>query len=177
MVQYHPHRGSPSGCTRCRRRHVIIKDSIANSGLYTCISDGVSRALTYLHAVTESGFQEVSQKTVGPDVVALHQEYRTEPVDGRLYENHTSHIDVQFVLAGEETIRVTDVHNLSAATDHNSEDDVTFYELATGTDVRLSAGDFVILFPHDAHIPKLESGPPAAVRKVVVKIAAPTEAL
>lgn len=133
----------------------MIKDCVANIGLYTCISKNMTYALLYLQTINLPGFR-VETKELSSDVVVLHQEYATEPLEGRLFENHTDHTDVQA---------------LSAATEYSPSDGVTLYALADGTDVRLSSGDFVILFPHDAHVPKLQSGSPASVKKVVVKIA------
>ena len=37
------------------------------------------------------------------------------------------------------------------------------YDLADGTDVKLGSGDFVILWPQDAHVPQLQSDSPSDV--------------
>ena len=148
----------------------MIKDSIQNVELYSSLSEPISIALNYLASVDGDGFEEKTVEISGKDVYAMHQIYATEPEDGRLYENHNVYIDVQFVLEGTETIRVTDVRDLKPTTEYMADSDATLYELDEGTDVRLGAGDFVILYPHDAHVPKLMTGSPADVKKIVVKV-------
>lgn len=116
------------------------------------------------------GFKEETVEISGKDVYAMHQVYATESEEGRLYENHKVYIDIQFVLEGTETIRVTDVEDLTLSTNYDEDTDAALYELGDGTDVKLAAGDFVILYPHDAHVPKLMTGSPADVKKIVVKV-------
>jgi YhcH/YjgK/YiaL family protein len=62
------------------------------------------------------------------------------------------------------------MRGLSATMEYDSEKDVILYDLADGTDVKLESGDFVILYPHDAHVPTLQSGSPADVKKIVLKV-------
>ena len=106
----------------------------------------------------------------GKDVYAMHQIYTTKSDEGRLYENHKEYVDVQYVLEGTEIIRVTDAGGLSVTNEYNSENDVALFALADGTDVKLGPGDFVVLFPHDAHVPQLMSGSPDDVKKIVIKV-------
>lgn len=148
----------------------MIKDSVENIGLYSGFSERLSQALGYLASVSADGFKEETVEIDGKDVYAMHQVYATEPEEGRLYENHNVYIDVQFVLEGTETIRVTDVSDLKPTTDYMPDTDATLYELGDGTDVKLGSGDFVVLYPQDAHVPKLMTGSPAEVKKIVVKV-------
>ena len=149
----------------------MIKDSISHIDHYTHLSERLSLALNYLRSVDSDTFKEETVEISGSQVYAMHQAYDTESEAGRLYENHNDHIDVQFVLDGTEIIRVTDVRDLAVTTEYNADSDATLYAYGDGTDVKLDSGDFVVLFPHDAHVPKLMSGSPAAVKKVVVKVA------
>lgn len=148
----------------------MIKDSVEHSDLYSSLSDGISQALGYLKTVDAADFKAETVEISGKDVFAMHQLYTTVPEVGRLYESHRAYIDVQFVLEGSEIIRVADMRGLSATMAYDSEKDVILYELGGGTDVKLEAGDFVILYPHDAHVPTLQSGSPADVKKIVLKV-------
>lgn len=148
----------------------MIKDSIANTELYASLSSRLSQALNYLGSVEAKDFQEETVEIDGKDVYAMHQVYRTKSDEGRLYENHKEYIDVQYVVEGTEIIRVTDVGGLSVTTPYNPENDAALYALEDGTDVKLAAGDYVVLFPHDAHVPQLMSGAPDDVKKIVIKV-------
>ena len=48
--------------------------------------------------------------------------------------------------------------------------DVAFFT-GDGPSLPLKAGGFMIFFPHDAHMPRIEDGTAAPLRKVVVKVA------
>jgi len=148
----------------------MVKDSINNIELYVGLSEGVAKALEYLTTVSPDGFSEQTVEISGKDVYAMHQRYSPKSDEGRLYENHKEYIDVQFVLEGDEIIRVTDVGDLIVAQEYNPESDAALYEKADGTDVKLGSGDFVILYPHDAHIPQLQSHHPSDVKKIVIKV-------
>ena len=148
----------------------MIKDSIANIELYAGLSERLAIALEYLTTVSSDGFEEQTVEISGKDVYAMHQLYTPKSDEGRLYENHTEYIDVQFVMEGDEIIRVTDVGDLVVAQEYSPESDAALYEKADGTDVKLSSGDFVILYPHDAHIPQLQSTQPSDVKKIVIKV-------
>ena len=148
----------------------MIRDSVKHSDLYANLSDNISQALGYLKTVDAANFEAETVEISGKDVFAMHQLYTTVSDEGRLYESHRSYIDVQFVLEGTEIIRVADMRGLSATMEYDSEKDVILYDLADGTDVKLESGDFVILYPHDAHVPTLQSGSPADVKKIVLKV-------
>ena len=100
----------------------------------------------------------------------MFQTYLTEGDRGRFYEAHQNYLDIQFILSGVEVIRVTNVETLQVSTPYDSGRDVALYNLDPGTDVILYAGDFAILYPHEAHLPKLPLSSPAKVEKIVVKV-------
>jgi beta-galactosidase beta subunit len=56
---------------------------------------------------------------------------------------------------------------------YDKEKDVCFGQAKTGlwTPVRLGAGQLAVLYPGDAHAPRLAAGLPARAVKVVVKVA------
>ena len=153
-----------------RKRVVMIKDSVANVDLYSSVSRRLAGALSYLETVSADMFEEETVEIEGQDVYAMHQLYETKSEEGRLYESHVTYIDVQCVLRGSEVIRVRDAGDLDVTTAYNAENDVTLYQLDDGTDVRLVSGDFVVLFPHDAHVPQLQTDRPSQVKKIVIKV-------
>ena len=146
----------------------MIKDCVSNIGIYAELSERLSAALEYIRSVGADGFSEETVEIADKDVFAMHQLYTTKSEAGRLYENHKEYIDVQYVLEGTEVIRVTDVSGLNVAKAYDT--DAALYDYDDGTDVKLGSGDFVILYPHDAHVPQLQLGAPADVKKIVVKV-------
>lgn len=148
----------------------MIFDSIPHASLYKPIGSRINSALSFIEGIDPAAFQAGEVEIQGRDIFAVFHEYVTEPAEGRQYEAHREYIDIQYLLAGEEVIRVTNLANLSEAVPYDKERDITFYHAAPGNNLLLREGDFVILFPQDAHLPKIPPAGPAEVRKVVVKV-------
>ena len=109
----------------------------------------------------------------GEKVFAILQRYRTALPDAPKFEYHRKHIDVQYILSGEEVIGWAPVAMMTAAFDYNTDQDVCFGLVEPGkwSSVRLKAGQLAVLWPEDGHAPRLAAGAPLLVRKIVVKIA------
>lgn len=155
----------------------MVFDTISNRSIYAGLGPRIEAALEYLAGLSSAGFSERREELDGTSLFALFQPVTTESAEGRFYEAHRSYIDIQFVLSGNEVIRVSKVTGLEETSPYESDRDIAFYRTTPGTDVRLGPGDFVILYPHDAHLPKLPATPaeaatptPGPVQKVVVKV-------
>ncbi|TVQ23083.1 MAG: DUF386 domain-containing protein [Spirochaetaceae bacterium] len=147
----------------------MVIDRIDNASLYGGIGSRIAKGLAFL-AQDHGEFRDRTVEIDGRDVYAMFQSITTEGESGRFYEAHRDYIDIQYIASGEETIRVVDVEALTETTPYDPQRDVAFYALGPGTDLRLHAGDFAILYPHEAHLPKLPSGTPAPVQKIVIKV-------
>jgi YhcH/YjgK/YiaL family protein len=109
----------------------------------------------------------------GEQVFALFQSYQTLPPSQAVFEAHRKYLDVQYVAAGEEVIGWVALEKLVDPTPYDPAKDVLFGKvpLEGMIPVRLSAGQLAVLYPSDAHAPRLAAGEPTAVRKIVVKVA------
>jgi len=98
----------------------------------------------------------------------------TQARDLCTWENHPETIDVQYLIEGAEGIDVTAVEDLGEPTSFKAESDTQKFAAisAPSTQVVLRPGDFAIFFPGEAHRPKVATGSPLAIRKLVVKIPA-----
>jgi biofilm protein TabA len=153
-----------------KEEHVVIVDRIENHLIYAPLGARIAEGLKFLARLTAGDFLEHTIELDGRDLYAMFQAYTTEPADGRHYEAHRDYIDIQYILSGEEIIKVANVGTLETETLHDADRDVAFYRQGPGTDVRLTSGDFALLFPHDAHLPKTGLSQPSPVQKVVVKV-------
>lgn len=87
------------------------------------------------------------------------------------YEAHENYIDVQYVIEGEEAMPVTTRENMSEKAPYDPVKDVTFYnDDKEGTFCVMKAGDYVVVFPDDVHMPKVMVNGPTRVKKAVAKI-------
>ena len=88
------------------------------------------------------------------------QEYTTKARSEAKYEAHKKFIDIQMILSGKELID-----------EYNEEKDfMLFHHNDECTDYVLEAGDFLILYPQDVHMPGVCVNEKSPVRKIVVKV-------
>ena len=109
----------------------------------------------------------------GKNVFAILQRYRTAHADAPKFEYHRKYLDVQYVLSGEESIGWAPAVQMTPSFDYDEQQDICFGLMEPGrwSSVRLQAGQLAVLWPEDAHAPRLAAGKPVLVRKIVVKIA------
>lgn len=148
----------------------MIADRIENHRIYAPLGARIAAGLEFLAGLRAEEFREQTVELDGRNLYAMFQTYTTEPETGRYYEAHRQYVDIQYILSGTETIRVTNVGQLAVRSPYAPERDVAFYELAPGIDVVLGPGEFTILYPHDAHLPKLPATEPSVAQKAVVKV-------
>ncbi len=101
--------------------------------------------------------------------------YDTQIKEISTMEAHRAYVDVMYMLEGTEMIRVKRTDTLLNITaDYNPDKDCLLAEETTPnteTLVILQPGDFIILFPQDAHCPACAVGDmPASVKKIIGKV-------
>jgi len=109
----------------------------------------------------------------GSRIFALIQRYETLNKQEPKFEAHRAYIDVQYMVSGEEIIGWAPLTMMSVTEQYDETKDICFGTVKGGawTPVHMPAGRVAILYPEDAHAPKLALGVPSAVMKIVVKIA------
>jgi biofilm protein TabA len=148
----------------------MLIDQIRQANRYTCLSPDIAKALNYLE---ETRFAEAALGRValaGDRLFALVQDYETQPREQGVWEAHRRYVDVQFVVSGAELIGYAPVERLTVTEPYAAAKDLARFAGA-GDFLTVEAGTFVILYPHDAHMPGIACREPARVRKVVVKVA------
>ena len=99
------------------------------------------------------------------------QEYTTKARSEAKYEAHKKFIDIQLILSGRELIAVTPIEKMEIKDEYNEAKDVMFFQHNDEcTDYVLEAGDFLILYPQDVHMPGVCVNERSLVRKIVVKV-------
>ena len=99
------------------------------------------------------------------------QEYTTKARSEAKYEAHKKFIDIQMILSGKELIAVSPIEKMTVSDEYNEEKDfMLFHHNDECTDYVLEAGDFLILYPQDVHMPGVCVNEKSPVRKIVVKV-------
>jgi len=134
----------------------------------------MQRALDFLRQMRGADLPDGRVEIDGDSVFALVQSYQTAAAsDPVLFEAHRKYIDVQYVAAGQEVIAWASADHLTVTADYDEAKEAWFGTLqaADTTFVRLAAGELAVLYPTDGHAPRLAASAPAAVKKIVVKVA------
>lgn len=161
--------GTDVGKMQGRRGDALIVDELRNSPLYRGLGTLVAQAFDYLHNTDLLRAAAGTFEIKGRQVYASVQEYISlDPAQGA-WEAHRRYIDLQCVVAGVERIGYARVGRMSPGR-YDPERDLLPLTGA-GDFLTLGPGEFMLLFPGDAHMPRIAVAAPEYVRKVVVKIA------
>lgn len=109
----------------------------------------------------------------GQRLFVLIQRYETSIADVPRFEYHKKYIDIQYIVSGDEVIGWAPAHEVTVTETYDADKDICFGTVPKQrvTPVSLRAGQAVVLYPEDAHAPKLAAGTPSHVLKIVVKVA------
>jgi len=147
----------------------MIADNISNAGLYSNISERISKALKYLLDTDFSEPQTGRYDIEGDDIFALVGKYETMPVSVGKWEAHKKYIDIQYIVSGTEQIGYANVNDLCTTQVYDDTKDSMILE-GVGDMITCKKGMFMVLFPEDAHMPGRCMERPEEVIKVVVKV-------
>ena len=144
----------------------MIKDNLKYASLYEGAHPLFPIAFAFLEDAVAHP-KEVGRYDLEEGVFAFVQSYDGKPADQCKIEAHKKYIDIQFVLSGKEYFGVADLSTQEMYEDKFDEKDVAFYHGDVDL-LTLRDGDFVIVFPEDAHRPQQGDG--SRIEKIVVKV-------
>lgn len=116
----------------------------------------------------------VGKYNISDGIFVKIQEYNTKKeIDGR-FENHEDHLDFHFLIMGKEITRVIRPDSLTQIDNAlGTLEDVAHYKRFDGqaSSICLNPGDYLILFPEDAHEACLNlADQSVACKKAVIKV-------
>jgi YhcH/YjgK/YiaL family protein len=148
----------------------MIIDQLKNAALYFGTHARMEQAFRYLQKTDFSKIDPGKYEIEGTNLFALIQQYDTKAKEKGRWEAHRKYIDVQYVFSGTELFGYAHLGQLQSVAFDEAKD---FHELkGSGDFLRVPAGMFLVLFPHDAHMPGISVSAPEPVKKVVVKVLA-----
>jgi biofilm protein TabA len=146
----------------------MITDHLANGLCYAAVDTRLARAVEFLQRADLSTLAEGRHDIDGDAVYALVQHYTSKLPDAGRWEAHQRYADLQLVVKGEERIGYGQIGRFTRGT-YDPAKDVEF--LTGDADfLRLTAGEFIVLWPGEVHMPGMAVDAPSAVTKIVVKI-------
>lgn len=150
----------------------MVVDHLRNADVYRNLGPGIASALDFLKN-TDFTKAAAGRHQLEDGLYAVVQHYETGPQEEKRWEAHRQYIDIQYVVAGTEQIGCVDINSLEPVSDYSPEKDEVLLE-GKGSFTLMPRGTFMILLPHEAHMPRVSADSKCEVHKVVVKV--PVEA-
>ena len=148
----------------------MIVGRLENAGAAPGASPHLLRALAFLQGIDPAAIEAGRHVIDGDRLFAIVEDYTTLPPIECRWEAHRKYIDVQVVVRGSERMGYLNLAHAVEREPYDPARDVAFFE--AGYDfVTVHAGMFALFGPEDVHAPRGAAGPPAPVRKIVVKVA------
>lgn len=136
------------------------------------IQQRVDEALEYLTKLSISEVDIGKKIMVNENFFYSVQSYDTKPANQCKLESHRKNIDIQIMVEGEESIEVVDISKLTVQEEYDEEKDVMFWnEPKRMAKCTLRTGDYIILYPEDAHRGAASIKESGHVLKIVGKVA------
>lgn len=150
----------------------MILDRLEHADRYACLAPGLDQAFRFLRDQANPELAEGRYEIDGSRVYALVQRYETHHLAATEPEAHRQHLDVQYLISGEETILWTPLSQVGEISrPYDPERDIEFFARRPGSrPCNLGPRLLVVLFPTDAHQPGCNTYGPSQVHKVVVKV-------
>ena len=149
----------------------MIYDHFDNLTLYAGRGTLLHRALVYARDVA-AGVADGRIEIDGERLYASVASYDTGSRAERRFEAHRRYIDVQVLLAGEETIDVVLDRELPVIEAYDEKRDVMFLKPPEHVAaLPMRPGWFAVFYPHDVHRPGCHLKDKHKVRKIVMKVA------
>ncbi|MBN1864036.1 MAG: YhcH/YjgK/YiaL family protein [Victivallales bacterium] len=144
----------------------MIIDKMGNHQIYVAMYPGFDKAFAFLESLDVSRVEPGRIDINTDNLFAIVAKTEGRGRHAARLESHSEYIDIQFQVAGTDTIGWAAVDNLSGQ-GYDKDKDIEFFHGVPELWFDTNPGYFSVFFPHDAHAPLAGTG---AVTKVVVKI-------
>ncbi len=149
----------------------MIYDKIEHIYNYVGVHKNFAKAFDFILGL-DGDEPEGTIKIDGDDVYAMvFNASETVPINHDQWETHREYIDIQFLADGLEKFGVADITEFD--THFGYKKDIEFHKgNETMNIMTFKTGEFMILFPNDAHMPSrnFEEGVSITEKRIVVKV-------
>lgn len=136
---------------------------------YRGIHPNLDKALERVTPEFLSGVGYERMEIEGGGLYATRFTYETIPDEESLFESHLRYLDIHIMVDGSERVEIAPPETLTPL-EQNEANDFYAYRGEGRYKLTLSPGDFLVVFPGDAHRIKMRVDGPETVTKVVFKV-------
>ncbi len=150
----------------------MILDVLENAHRYGALNAGFAKGFEFLSRPDLQELPVGKYEIDGDRIYAMVAKEPGRKKEEALLETHERYIDIQFILAGTDTMGWKPKSLCNQPTkEYDQSRDIQFFADKPDAWLATESGAFAIFFPEDAHMPLISSG---QVHKVVVKVVVPT---
>ena len=147
----------------------MILAKLSDAGDYRGICPALDLALDRLTPEFLASIGEETVRLDGERVYANRFTYDTIPEEEGFFEAHRRYLDLHIMLEGEERVDMNRPEDLKL-TDAQEGNDFYAYQGESWHSTVLKPGEFLVVFPGDAHRIKVQVDGPKTVSKAVFKV-------
>jgi YhcH/YjgK/YiaL family protein len=148
----------------------MIVDRLSNAALYENINERITRGLNYLKNTDLVLLATGKYAIDGDNIFVIVQEYDTLDAANEQMEAHKKHIDVQYMIQGEELVGHALFKGQAASKQYSEDEDYMLFPDTPSFFTKMDEGTFMIFFPADLHMPCIKVNESKRVMKAVVKV-------
>ncbi|MBQ9910723.1 MAG: YhcH/YjgK/YiaL family protein [Lachnospiraceae bacterium] len=149
----------------------MIYDTLKNADQYASLNPYFQKAFDFVRNNDLKNLPVGEYEVDGKNVVALIQEYTTMVTPP--WESHDNHIDLQYLISGVEKIGYRYLDGTKHSSEYDADHDFYLLEEVEDANYAVLKDDVImLLFPQDAHLPRLAFDEPIPVKKCCIKILA-----
>jgi YhcH/YjgK/YiaL family protein len=102
---------------------------------------------------------------------AIPLEYNTGTFNLSKFENHKKYIDIHYIIQGQEQIALASTSDLEPNMEYDEINDYQLFDGKIGETINIKEGEFILLFPGEAHVTGgLIGDTSKSLKKVVFKV-------
>lgn len=147
----------------------MILGKLADSQQYAKLNPYLSQLFKFVNENDLSKFATGRIVLDSEDLFINMAEPTLKKAEEQKLEVHREYIDVHIPLTGPETIGITHISDLQCESDEpfNKEEDFALYSEQAQHYITVRPGEFLIVFPEDAHAPIIGEG---TIKKAIAKV-------
>ena len=145
----------------------MIIAKLSNKDEYRGIHPRLDRALELMTEEFLSGVTAQTRYLEGEDLYVTRFDLETVPFEETFYESHKKYLDIHIVVSGRERVDIAHPDTLTLT---QQQGDFYGYRGEAEQSVMLKPGNFLVVFPGDAHRLKIAVQEPEPFSRVVFKL-------
>jgi YhcH/YjgK/YiaL family protein len=145
----------------------MIYAKLQDAQEYRGIHPSLDMALDHMIPAFLQELTETTQELDGKNVYATRFTYETLPAEETYFEAHRQYLDIHLMLSGSEKV---EIGHPSELTCFEHRDDFYAYRGEGFARLTLKPGEFLVVFPGEAHRIKMQVDAPETVSKAVFKV-------